>query len=240
MSVSTWDLLKSIGFVEDQSVISDPPGGLSLDFGNFKLEASFVINRYFREVVMLGGVMSDSRSIALVESEMPREVESWEQGVAWITWCLDNHATGGLFEPVLPMKWLTEGRLNRYLLPWEKERAAYAARPHCQVQRDWAKLALRKLSELVVTLDNDVPIIFQFDGEILTIRGLNTVIATSASGKAWPSKYSLKAKQLRWLPKRLRMSGVVEFSYWDSAFTIGNHRYNGAVVLDFEGNEDKP
>ena len=71
MSVSTWDLLKSLGFNEDNNIISDPPGGLSIDFGNLKLSVIFCINRWFRESVRLSGVMSTSRSIALVENEMP-------------------------------------------------------------------------------------------------------------------------------------------------------------------------
>jgi len=190
MSVSTWDLLKTIGFGEDHSVISDPPGGLSIDFGNFKMSASFVLNRWFREAVLLSGIMSTSRTIAEVECEMPREVESWEQGVAWVTWCLDNHANGGIFKPALPIAWLTEGRQNRHLLPWERERAAwereraaYAARPHCQVQRDWARVALRNLSEIVATLDDEAPVIFQFDGEVLRIRCADSLIANAGSGQ---------------------------------------------------------
>lgn len=71
MSVSTWDLLKFLGFNEDNSIISDPPGGLSIDFGNFKLSVIFCINQWCMESVRLSGVMSTSRSIALVECEMP-------------------------------------------------------------------------------------------------------------------------------------------------------------------------
>ncbi len=239
MSVKMWDVLKSIGFVEDQSVISDPPGGLSFDFGICKVTAGFLVNTYFTEIVMLHSIMSDSDSISWLEDQLPREVESWEQGVALITYCLDKFALNGLFEPALPTKWLAEGRRNRHLLPWERERVAYEARPQCLVERDWAKIALRKLSELVEALADDVPVIFHFDGEILTIRCLTNVLAISASGKAWPSRYSLTAKQLRWLPKRLKYGDVI-FSVWQSSFTIGNYRYRDVVALDIKGNGDKP
>lgn len=42
------------------------------------------MNRWFQPVVMLTGVMATSRTIAVVECEMPQEVESFEQGVAWV------------------------------------------------------------------------------------------------------------------------------------------------------------
>ena len=73
--------LNCIGFIEDKTLISDPPGGLIIDFGNFKLDAIFGRNLWGQETVLLSGVMSTHRSITHVEFEMPREVESWEQGI---------------------------------------------------------------------------------------------------------------------------------------------------------------
>ena len=89
------------------------------------------------------------------------------QGVAWVTWCLDKHAKDGIYNPARPITWLTEGHQNFYLLPWERERVAYENRPYCYVQREWARVALRNLSEQIVISDDEVPVTFQFDGEIL-------------------------------------------------------------------------
>jgi len=231
MMVLTWDLLVSLGFSKNRNVMSDRPGGLSIDLGNLKLSASLVINRSFQEVVMLCGVISTSRSIAMIETEMPREVESREQGIAWVTWSLDSHVDDGMFTPVVPVPWLAVGRQNRHLLPWDRDLAAYAARPLCQAQRDWVRMSLRKLSEAVAGLDDEAVIIFQFDGEVLSIRcASTTLIAMPASGKRWPMRYSLKAKQLRYLPKRL-MREMVTFAVWDSALTIGSLSYKGVVEL---------
>lgn len=90
MSLPTWDVLLSLGFIRDQNVFSDDPGGVSLDFGNFMLSAAHVLNRWFQPIVLLSGVFTTPRTISEVICEMPLEVESREQGVAWITWCLDE------------------------------------------------------------------------------------------------------------------------------------------------------
>jgi hypothetical protein len=230
MSISTWDLLKSFGFMEDTDIISDPPGGLSIDFGNFKLSVIFCTNRWVQEVAKLSGIMSTSRTIAMVEDEMPREFESWEQGVAWITWCLDKSAPNGIFSPSKPIGWLTKGRQNFHLLPWERERVAYENRPTCQVQREWARIALRNLSEQIETAENDVSVVFWFDGEIFTIRCASSIIAVPASGKKWPCRYLLKTGTLRRLPKRLM--DMVEFSVWESSLSIGNHCYKDVTVVE--------
>jgi len=115
----TYDLLKALGFVVDKSVISDDPGGLSFDFGNLKLEASHLLNRKLVPVVSLGGNLSDGRTLAQIECEMPREVGNFEQGVALLTWCLDRQFNGE-FRPLIPIHWIWDGRKNRHLLPWNR------------------------------------------------------------------------------------------------------------------------
>jgi hypothetical protein len=121
-AVATEDVLRALGFHDDPGVMTDEPPGLSFDFGNFTLEASQNVNRWLRPVVALGGVMTTNRSSALVHFEMPLVVESFEQGVALVTHCLDSHA-GGTFIPASPVPWLLEGRQYRNLLPWNKRSA---------------------------------------------------------------------------------------------------------------------
>ena len=118
--IKSEDVLRRLGFREDNSVLSDGSPGLSFEFGNFKLEASHGANRWLRPVVMIGGVMATERTLALVHFEMPLEVESFEQGVAFVTHCLDSSA-GGVFNPFSPAPWLVEGRQYRHLLPWNKK-----------------------------------------------------------------------------------------------------------------------
>ena len=112
---STFDFLKSLGFVEDPSVISDSAPGLSLDFGNFKLEAGHLLNLRFQPVVLLGGTCTTRRTTALIEWEMPQKLESWEQGAAWMAWGLDRYFDGR-FEPQISAVWLEIGRQNQHLV----------------------------------------------------------------------------------------------------------------------------
>jgi hypothetical protein len=122
--VSTWAMLRALGFSEDQTVISDLRPGLSFDFGNLKLSAGRMVNHWFVPVIVLSGVMSTNRNISSVEAELPVEVESIEQGMAFVAWSLDN-ATHGQFQPAITPSWLETGRRNRHLLPWVRERALY-------------------------------------------------------------------------------------------------------------------
>ncbi|MGD0226228.1 MAG: hypothetical protein ABSF71_28175 [Terriglobia bacterium] len=133
-AVSTWELLRGLGFANDPTLASDVLPGLSFDFGNFRLRAISGTNRHFVNVVLLSGGMVTERSICEVECEIPPEVESVEQGMAWIAWCLDD-AAGGRFEPLAAPQWLKEGRQYLHLLPRKRRMAAYAARPQCVVQR---------------------------------------------------------------------------------------------------------
>lgn len=225
--VATGSLLRALGFRKDPEVLSDEPPGLSFNFGNFKLEAGQLMNRWLRPVITVGGVMTTDRTISLVHFEMPLDVESFEQGVALVTYCLDRHSPGGAFKPASTVSWLDEGRRYRHLLPWEKEASAYAVRPHCYVEREWARLALRDLSEILKGTNEDSPVIFQFDGEVLTIRCSQKVIAAPAVGLPWPNRFSISASLLQGLPQRL--GSEVEVSVWDRKLQIGNRSYSGVT-----------
>lgn len=121
--LKTEDVLRALGFKVDDNVLSDGGPGLSFDFGNFKLEASCNVNQWLRPVVVLGGVMTTTnRTNAVVHFEIPLELESFEQGIALVAYCLDSYSPNGRFEPALPAPWLIEGRKHRKLLPWNRSR----------------------------------------------------------------------------------------------------------------------
>jgi hypothetical protein len=169
------------------------------------------------------------RSICEVECEMPSEVESVDQGMAWIAWCLDD-AAGGRFEPLAAPRWLEEGRQHLHLLPWNRRMAAYAARPLCVVHRDWARIALKALSEQLTTVDDEAPVTFGFNGNILTISCAGKVSPMPAEGSAWVHVYSIRAGALKSLPRRL-VSWGIRFSVWDSMLTIGNRGYRPVLTI---------
>jgi len=230
--VSTWELLRDLGFAEDQRVFSDLLPGLSFDFGNFKLSASAVTNLLGAQIVLLSGAMFTERTARQVECQLPRQVESLEQGVAWVVWCLDD-AAWGTFEPRIAPPWLAEGRRHRHLLPWERAReafAAYAVRPRCEVERDWAKVALKTLEQQLATVDEETHVIFSFDGTVLKILCPGKVIAVAAEGLPWAQQYSIKAGILRSLPKRL-MRSHISVSVWKAGLTIGHRTYYPLVGI---------
>jgi hypothetical protein len=218
--VSTWDLLRTLGFAEK---------GRKLHFKlrNLELEASQVWNEYLAPVVLFIALLKGPRTIGMIAEDLPPEVESVEQGLAYLAHYLrewDRHL------PAVP-PWLHEGRSYQHLLPWERRHAAYKARPHCYVEREWVRLAFKKLAKRLADLDDDVPVSFGFDSGVMTIRCDGTVIAMPADGRSWARCYSVQAGALRKLPKRL-MKETVGFSVWDSAITIGNRRFTGAVAVD--------
>lgn len=196
-AVSTWDLLRALGFTEDPTLCSDLLPGLSFNFGNFKLSAICGGNRHFVRVILLTGVMLTDESICEVECEIPLEVKSPEQGMAWLAWCLDNHADGRKFEPATAPTWLAKGRLHRHLLPCERSLAAYEARPYCAVKREWARVALKALGELLTTVDDEAPVTLGFDGAVLTIRCAGNFIPIPADGPPWTQQYSIRTGALR-------------------------------------------
>lgn len=227
-SLQTWDILKEFGFQPDASVWSDIQPGLSFDFGNFKLSASAVMNMRFAEVVMFTGVLATPRTIAEVQFEMPRGIESREKTAAWLTWNLDKYADR-VFTPAVPVPWLELGRANHRLLPWYFDREAYEARPHCLLERDWARPLLKKLRATISSTPEESVVWFSFDGEVLKICCGEAVMAAAAHGERWPARFGLKAAQLKDLPNRL-MQPIVEFSEWEKRFHIANWRYDDVTA----------
>ncbi len=96
------------------------------------LTASEGLNKYFREVVFLGGVLNTVRSKALIDSELPVDLDTPEAAAAWASYALQSHR--GELEP-LP-DWMLYGELNRDQLPWVRKQREFEARPRCYINRD--------------------------------------------------------------------------------------------------------
>jgi len=237
-SIATWDVLQDFGFTVDSSVLSDAMRGLSYDFGNIKLSVNCVMNRRFVDVLMFSGILTSRRSLAEVEFEMPRFVESREQCAAWIVWNLDQHADGRVFQPAREAAWLLEGRNFKHLLPWQREQEEYRARPHCTAQREWMKLALKTLAHHLAEVEDTEPVVFGFDGKVLLFRVSGNIVALAAEGSSWMSHFSLPAGKLRSLPKRL-MRANVDVSVWRSRLNIERFRYDGIVETAWNSKQGK-
>jgi len=241
--IPTWSLLQELGFEPDADVISDVLPGLRFEFGNFQLAAACLTNFRWEQVVQLYGVLVGNRCFGEVKFEMPRHVASRQLGIAWIVWHLDKASDEEYFRPRRKVPWLDEGRRHTNLLPWEVQRAEderqmaeYAARPRCQVQRDWLKLALKTLAAHLHSVDDGVLVEFSFDGTVLSIKCADGLIVAAATGKSWPAKYLISAKAVRNLPKRL-MDEQVDVSVWESQLRIDRLAYRGIIVVPANSDE---
>ncbi len=222
----TWDVLKDFGFEPDDTVISDVRPGLSFGFGRFSLSASAVTSLRFQPIILFTGILSTPDSIAEINFELPRRMASRELLSAFLTHYLKKVIDAESFKFEKHVSWLIEGRLNKHLLPWEVERAAYQARPHCTVERHWLRLALNNLSDLIVKANGSETVEFSFDGTVLKVICSEQVLAMSAEGNSWSALYTIPTRNLSRLPKRL-MQARVEVSCWQEQLRIGNYCYEG-------------
>ena len=122
VSISTWDFLQELDFAPDAGVMSDVMPGLSLKLGDLKLSAACVAGKRFHPVVLLTGWIRDARRSGEICDELPRQLESREQGIAWLVWILDR-AAGGKFQSESAPDWLAQGREHAGLLPWKRNTA---------------------------------------------------------------------------------------------------------------------
>jgi hypothetical protein len=223
-------MLPSLGFQPDSEVVfSDICPRLTLDFGNLKLSAADVVSPYSGEIVLFSGVLATRDTVAEVQFELPRRIESLKQCAAWIVWNLDQHSNGRTFRPARDVDWINEARQNRRLLPWVMSQAEFDARPQCTVQRDWLRLALKNLSEQLVSLPDKAIVAFSFDGAVFAIRCETKVIAFPGEGLPWTVRFRVQAKTLRRQPKRL-MREDISVSVWESRIRFGSWSYEGTVA----------
>lgn len=219
-SMDSRELFKILKFEEVWGGMTDQDPIYRYDFGNLQLSAAQVMNWSFRPVFLFGGVAVDSNSISEIVFELPLEVESFEQGVAWIA-----NGLGRGFRPRKPCPWLLQGWEWQDRLPWVRELKAYESRPQCTVEREWFKIAVKKLRELASSANESDLAVFRFDGEVLRINACGHLLVMPAQGNAWSEEYSIKAQKLDFLPKRLTGS-TIYLGVWEGCMSIGRRRWD--------------
>lgn len=227
-SISTWGILKDLGFQEDSSVVSEHGAGLTFKFGSFYLSASCLLNRWLMETVQFHGIIKSPRSLSDVQFEIHSYVESFEQCLALIAWNLDKYVGNDLFKPWDGTAWIEDGRKHFHLLPWELSRLAYNARPFCKVQHEWLKLGLKSLKDFTKRIADEGNVEIDFDGKILSFKIDQQEIVMTAEGSPWQSRFHFPVSDLKNLPKHI-MDSEVTLSIWDDRFHIGNWSYRGIV-----------
>lgn len=111
MALTTSSLLRDLGAVEDPSAIPDEGVALRLGIGPHCVHGGQYMSRWFKRTYRISAVIDTRRGISLVESEMPAELESEDEGLAWLAEIL----RGALPDDAKPA-WLLNGEGLRHLL----------------------------------------------------------------------------------------------------------------------------
>lgn len=222
-------ILREFGFAPDPAIVSDPPGGLRYDLGPLRLRAG-VCQAPFGPTVQVWGVLATGRSVAEVNLQLPQNLSSPELAAALLSYHLDRisgpEAAGALVAP-----WLTLGRQNQDLLPWEVERVARELLPRCMVRRDWMKLAIRDFRAALPADSPEDVVRISFDGEVLRLTATGYRGIVPAEGRAWIEQYAVRTADLDGLPRR--WPDPVWLEYDDGRLRLGR-RSIPAVALPLE------
>ena len=111
MALTTSSLLRNLGAVADPCAIQDDDTGLRLRVGPHCVHGGEYLSRWFRPTYRISGVINTGRSISLIESEMPAELESEDEGLAWLAAILGD-ALPNESKPA----WLLKGERLSHLL----------------------------------------------------------------------------------------------------------------------------
>jgi hypothetical protein len=213
-SFSVGDLLPELGFQPaSQGSLHD------WEYRHEGMDLSVIegVNRCFQLSLHFDGTFSDGRTMRLIEFDVNPQAESREQAVALIGYYLGSTPFRA------PPAWLIEAQSLHEHLPWVAERRAYEARERCHIEREWARLPIKKLRLLAATAHAEDDAVFSFDGEVLRVETLGEVLAVPASGAAWASPVSVPLSTLQHLPKRL-MNSPVSVDLWQGNLRVAGLR----------------
>lgn len=85
-------------------------------FGPHEIETVLLTNRWFQKGWMLGGVVNTTRTVGIVEGELPLVVETKEQGLALLSYFLARQIPEQFKPP-----WLRIGERMTSHLPWVRQ-----------------------------------------------------------------------------------------------------------------------
>ena len=190
------------------------------------LTASQGVNKYLYEAVLLGGVLNTGRTLAMIESELPVDLETEEAAAAWVSYALNSHRND--LGP-LP-DWMMKGERNWDQLPWVRQRREFDERPRCYIDRNYARVLRTNLLEAIAELVVEGRMRFYFDGRVLTVRVSGRNYDVVAEGEAWPHPVEIAVSLEMNLPSRF-MTPSVEVSYYDGFLAFGRFRYKAVEAV---------
>ena len=211
----TLSSLIELGFEHREPVVVSATVGYK--FAQLDLTASHMMNMYARYVVVLGGTIDTGRTFAVVDHQIPDNLEEPLEAAAWISYALKDHRSN--LGP-LP-EWFLAGEQQWELVtPAREEREArernraYAASPRCYIYRDYARPLRRKLMEYFTWLSGETEMTVSFDGRVLSIGQEEQSHEVVASGDRWPSSFRVIVSPESKLPTRFE-SEMVEVNVFE-------------------------
>lgn len=154
----------------------------------------------------------------MVEFSLSLELESFEQGVALIA-----YNVGRDFVPLKPTPWLELGRSLVHHLPGRREMRLYAKRPHCHVEADWFRVAVKRLMLTGEAANDAAAFSVYFNGAVVAFDCDGQIVAMPATGSPWPNQYKCRTRGLARLLKRTPSTGI-EIGVWEDMLVIGRSR----------------
>jgi hypothetical protein len=222
-SMATRDVLLGLGFTPCRADFTDEQPGYQYNFGNLLLKACQLTNLYMRPVMQFSGFMATPFKMETFDFEMPLQVESFQQGAAYVSYNL-----GKKFIPKRPTTWLEEARQWEDLLPWRRRMILYEARPHCFAEAEWFRVAVKKLLAWGQLANDEQTFEVICANEVLKFKMQDQTVAIQVRGKDWPTAFVCKTKQLAKISKRTPSVGV-PVGVWEGRLTIGR------IPLELDG-----
>lgn len=165
--------------------------------------------------MQFSGHLASLDSFQVFDFMLPLQVDSFEQGVAFITYNL-----GKKFAPKRPTPWLELGREWEDLLPWRQKAILYNQRPNCHAEADWFRVAVKKLVSCGQQADDAQRFEVSCLDGILKFKMDDQTVALQVKGNDWPESYFGKTKLLTRISKRTPSDGVA-IGVWEERLSIG-------------------
>lgn len=181
----TLDVLRLLGFSEPKNSFAN----LAWNFGIGEVSAVECVAEKGLRVYMSGFWQTkDRQRMGLIEYPMLAEVDSLEQGKAWLAYVL--HDVHRVPFPERP-SWIDEGLALKHLLPWVQALERSRARFKCLVPQKFLRLTLADLRRAAKSATERDLVTFEFDGRVLTLTAMGKRTEIVAGGQAWDRPYSV-------------------------------------------------
>ena len=216
--------LMALGFTERPPEYSDFKLGFKL--ASVELDAQEMVSLRMVPVVQVSGLLQTTRVLAMIDVELLRNLTTPEEAAAWLVFALRRHEKN-----IWPLPtWWSLGEASLHLHPVVRQRKAaadraiaFAARPHCRLEDDHARLFRRHLLDAVSRLTEMTEAVVTFDGDVLKVDINGSVVRAVGHGKPWPVSLLWPLSGTMKLPSRFTRPQV-QLGYFDG--TLDFERYN--------------